>query len=198
MATDIEAHGYTYTYSGYTFHVFHNHQLDQELLAQLQQYIPEWYPNSTPNHITVYVDSGQGQTGIYSIESVMNLFTICAKFMHDTSHLQVHINGILEYIYALIKHWVTVQLANEIHFKIAFYKPSEISEVTYGNWPGSWRFTKNTNQTICGSYLPSALSEYTVRWSFDDNYQIKTGAQTQWNFTPSNNQYNRNWSGIRN
>jgi len=181
MTTSVETHGYTYQYSNFTFHVFHNQELNQEILNQLQQYVPGWYPNSNINQMTICAENGQGQIGIYPVERILNLFSISVKFLHEASHLQTHINGILNYIHTLIQHWVTAEVANEVRFKIAFYKPTELSTIAYTGWLGDWRFTKNVNQTICGDSLPSTLSEYATRWTFDNNYQIKKGFQSQQN-----------------
>jgi hypothetical protein len=89
--------------------------------------------------------------------------------------------GIFNYIHELIKSWTNVHIANEIRYKLAFYKPVEIQQVPYNDWPGNWKYTKNTARNICNTMYPRELEEYAVRWSFDDTFQVKTATQTQWN-----------------
>lgn len=171
----------SHTIDGYTFYIFYNHQLNQDTLNNIQRYIPGWYPAADENHLTVCIENHIGNVGIYQIEKCINLFTICPKFMHNPTQLQAHMRGILEFIHHTIKDMVPVYVANEVQFKIAFYRPPELEEINYSHWYGHWRFTKVTMQTICGGKLTSLMPEYVTRWSFDQNYNVKTNVTAQWN-----------------
>ena len=162
----------SFTKDDHTFHVYGNHDLDQDTLNQLQEYVPGWYPPPTPGFMTICVEH-KDEIGIYQVERILNLFTICPKYMDDVDHLNTHIIGILRFIHDLIKDTTTVNIANDIGFKIAFYKPEELPMVSFTGWYGVWSYTKKTSKTICGTSYPVSLPEYLAHWKFDNNYRIK-------------------------
>ncbi len=193
-AVNIQVNGYNYTHNGYQFIVLFNHQLDQNNITQIQRYVAGWYPTPTPGFMTFCVQNTENKVGIYQVDHTVNLFSIYPKMMSDTTHIKSHIEGILLYLQELIRKSVSLEVANEIRFKIAYYSPPEIINVSCSSWPGSWQYTKNTNRTICGTLLVAQLPEYTARWTFDDNYRVKNSTSI-WNTQSPNNQYNRwNWN----
>ncbi|KKL64480.1 hypothetical protein LCGC14_2164600 [marine sediment metagenome] len=184
---NIEINGFIYNHAGHQFSVLFNQQLDQDSITQIQRYVPNWYPTPTPGFMTFCVHNTENKVGVYQVDRIVNLFSIYPRMMTDISHIKSHIEGILLYLYELIKKSVSLQVANEIRFKVAYYSPREIINVPFSQWPGDWRCIKTTIQTICGTLLPAQLSEYAARWTFDDNYRIKETANI-WNIN------NRPWT----
>lgn len=170
---EIQSHGYSFKYDKYDYVVLINSQLDDALISQLRTVLGEtWLPNIDPSLITICVNDETGFS-LYHLQFVFNLISIHPLYVNVQSAINTQIYGILEYIYSLIRLWTnsSALLANEIIFKLAFYRNSR-DNILSTLWPGKWRFSRNTSTTICGTELGVELAEYRSQWRFDRLFNL--------------------------
>lgn len=165
-------HGYSYTKGNCKLHLFHNIRNDPNVINQVHKYLPHWTPSARNTCYTICIQDVMSRVGIYEVENILNLYTIIPRYAQNSNDVKAHLPGILEIIHQLIKTNSNPQIANEIRYKIAFYRPPAIT-IDHNNWVGGWRFTKKTTTTICSIDIGGECEEYVARWLFNDDYSIR-------------------------
>jgi hypothetical protein len=156
----------------YFVNVFENYDLNIEVVKQINEYIPDWSPPDSEIYKIICVRNNFDQLGIYEIGNIINIFSIRPLFVHELSHIKDHYQHILEYILHSVKALVDVKLANEIGFKIYYYKPSEVSHYIINSLRKSWRINKNVRSNIFGTPLEVQHDAYQGKLMFDKFFNI--------------------------